>query len=521
MAQAIGPGSTFHDAERWFAGDYQSDLPSLAEHSSPDLADRALHSLSKFSYDADLLELLPYVLELHGPGSRLSVMRDPTTRTAREAKRQSGIFYTPADVAEYMAASLLDGHNSIEQLRFLDPSCGTGVFFVALLNTLSERCQNGKSFDCLAFATSSCYGFDISTRAVESSTFILLHHCMADARRRSLAPWAVWHALRLNLAATDALKLQAVATQGLYAEAAQHRQSLRNRLLKPSSGGVRPFVECLAMGGPQTTLFDWEPRFPSLGALFPEADGGFDVIIGNPPYADLGRRNDRQIVEQEYSSLRQSINGNLFPLFIELMWRLTRPGQNTAAVVVPLSIAYHQGPQYRACRQAMESHGGRWRCAFFDREPHALFGEDVKTRNAILFRSELPCDTPRGSPATFETGPLRKWTSRTRDRLFSSIKFTPLSRVKIAEGLPKLSGPEQANAYSVLAARLDCLRTLYDHCRTCQPLEATLSRSFPRVFVATTAYNFLNVFRSVTVDSDSKHPLRGRLHIARDRSIRA
>jgi len=47
--------------------------------------------------------------------------------------------------------------------------------------------------------------------------------------------------------------------------------------------------------------------------------------------------------------------------------------------------------------------GGTWRCAFFDREPHALFGEDVETRNAILFRREVVNDPVRGSRPKIET----------------------------------------------------------------------------------------------------------------------
>ena len=80
---------------------------------------------------------------------------------------------------------------------------------------------------------------------------------------------------------------------------------------------------------------------------------------------------------------------------------------NAASLVVPLSIAYHQRADYAGCRQAMVIKGGKWRFAFFDREPQALFGEDVKTRNAILFRRETENDPERGTSVSIETGPLR------------------------------------------------------------------------------------------------------------------
>ena len=40
------------------------------------------------------------------------------------------------------------------------------------------------------------------------------------------------------------------------------------------------------------------------------------------------------------------------------MWRLTRPAHAISALVVPLSIAYHQGQQFRASRRAMTANGG-------------------------------------------------------------------------------------------------------------------------------------------------------------------
>src|SRR5262249_28447204 len=151
-----------------------------------------------------LVELLPYVLEMHGPGSRLSVMRNPSTHAARQAKRESGIFYTPADVAEYMASSALSGHDN--NPRCLDPSCGTGVFLIALLRTVASPKEH--TFDRFRFVTRSLYGFDISTLTVESCAFVLLHHCLRDAH--AIAPWSAWHTIRLNLAATDSLRFRRV-----------------------------------------------------------------------------------------------------------------------------------------------------------------------------------------------------------------------------------------------------------------------------------------------------------------------
>ncbi|WP_157368515.1 Eco57I restriction-modification methylase domain-containing protein [Zavarzinella formosa] len=491
LFRMAGQKGDLAEAERWFFGGH--NLPSLVAYVD---AQPALNALERLSFDEDLLELLPYVLEVHGPGSRMSIMRDPTTRSARDAKRENGVFYTPADVAEYQVADALTGHG--KDIHCLDPSCGNGVYLVAMLRIAAQRAE--KRFDRFAFTIRSLYGFDISALAVECCAFVLLHHCMPK-----IAPWSAWHAIRLNLAATDSLRFKAVAGEtGTYSAAAKTRSRLRRQLIE--GGHVERVEEKLPTDtGRKSSLFD-EDGLPPLGAAFPETEAGFEVLAGNPPYAAIGHRDDRDVLEQEYASLKSG-NGtaDLYPPFIESMWRLTKPGNSSATLVVPLSIAFQQSAQFTACRQAMNAHGGRWRFAFFDRQPHALFGEDVKTRNAILFRTELPEEPPRDTTAQIETGPLKKWTSRTRDKLFASVSFTQLHGVSIIDGIPKLCGGEQSQAFTILSARTDTLRSLCERTRTCRPQEATLASEHLRVFVASTAYNFLNVFHRITVEG--RHPL--------------
>jgi len=167
--------------------------------------------------------------------------------------------------------------------------------------------------------------------------------------------------------------------------------------------------------------------------------------------------------------------------------------------VTPLSIAFHTGAQYEACRQAMSFNGGLWQFAFFDREPHALFGEEVKTRNAILFRAETAGTPQRGQSARIETGALRKWTSRTRANLFASIHFTPLDSIGITSGIPKLHGTLQANAFMAMRRQVDSFSSLALRVGKCAPAKALCGEVAPKVFVGGTAYNFINVYRSTSL----------------------
>lgn len=482
LAGALRPEASLVDAEAWFVGKRcgSAGLSSLLG----ELIDRrAVGTLERLRHDANLADLLPYVLDAHGPGSRASVMRDPLTRRARAAKRAGGVFYTPADVAEYITKqTVLEHGGRAAELRHLDPACGSGVFLRAAL-AYAEAVTVG-AFDRFAFAESCLFGVDIDPLAVQSACFVLLSDVFGSPSMAGMSPWSVWHRLRLNIVVADALTL--IAKPGerrLENTRAALRASLSSARLPPAAKSPTP-----APG-----LF-W--RGHALADVLPEIGDGADVVIGNPPYAAVGLRDDGPMLERFASFAASDHAGkpDLFPLFLEMMWQLARPGRSAAGMVVPLSIAYHGGGQMTGCRRAIVSSGGRWKFAFFDREPHALFGEDVKTRNAIAFRSEGVGLPARGKPAIIETGPLRKWTSRSRAQLFAAINFTVLEDPYITDGIPKLSGQEASHVFAVLERQRARLDSVWIRAFACMPEDACAAAS-PRVFVASTAYNFLNVFR--------------------------
>lgn len=450
------------DVESWFYGDALDSEQSFAARVSRDSLCEANRLLGSICFDAEFLDLLPYILEEHGPGSRASVMRDPTTTAARVAKRKGGVFYTPADVADYMVkhVCMLYG-NTFLSAKVLDPACGTGVFLLAMLRFAAQQHREG--FSRFDYIRTCLHGFDVSAHALDAAAFLLLHECLGEVLARGLNPCTAWDYIRRNLVEADALSIDTAGHGDMHSP--------------------------LSLFSKQTT---------SLNELFAEIPDGFDILIGNPPYAALDELKDHALLGTKFSSLKEvkaSQRANLFPLFVEMMWQLTNSDCSAAALVTPLSIAFHNGSQYTSCRQAMSSHGGQWQFAFFDREPHALFGEEVKTRNAILFRSENRKSHKRGQLATIETGPLRRWTSRTRSSLFESINFTQLGTVDFTSGIPKLSGTLQAEAFMRLRQRQDKFPALALHLGTCTPEEALRWDDSSRVFIGGTAYNFLNVYR--------------------------
>lgn len=479
---ALSTGASLRDAESWFLGTVQAPA-SLAELLTAGADRDVVRSLEKIAYDDEFRELLPYVLDSIGPGSRASVMRDPATGESRRARKASGVFYTPSDIAEYITGEALsEVDESIVRPKVLDPACGSGVFLKAALDVVTRRASGGDRFRLLE---ECLFGIDISPLAVEAACFVLLRECIDSPVGLEASPWSLWHRIRCNFRVGDALDfcLRPPQTSGSRA-VAELRAALDHSFVPPHV----PEAEASRKAGP---LFS---RGVALGDVFPCLASGADVVVGNPPYAAIGPGRDTADMERRFASALAGCTerSDCYPLFVEMMWRLVRQDRSSSGMVVPLSLASSRRAQLVALRRAIATSGGRWRFAFFDREPHGLFGEEVKTRNAIVFRVER-----RGhdAPTSVETGPLRRWTSRQRAELFTKIGFTRLQGTPIARGIPKLSGKEPATVYAALSRRTQRLRHMCSDVTSCLPGETARTHFRPRVFVAGTAYNFLSVFR--------------------------
>jgi hypothetical protein len=472
-AKVLPVTASLVEAERWFFGLQAPDrITTLASDEAIRKAETALRSEADSSA---YFELLPYILDPHGPGSRLSVRRNPATRTAQTRKRAEGVFYTPADVAEYMAGACLSAFGSETLPTVFDPACGTGVFLRAALLEIRRRHPERNAF---SLASECLFGADIDPWPLEATAFVLLTDCWVELGGLGRAPVEGWQRLRLNLACIDTLRIDpAEDTPARDGKNIQHDLAWTGRL--------------------------------SISRLFPALDRGPRVILGNPPYANLGQRADLTELGRVYDTLaiKPCANAEIYLPFIEQMTRLADQGICSGALVLPLSIACNVGPQFSMTRKLISKTRGRWRFAFFDREPHALFGEDVKTRNAIMLWSRIPSDRT----AVLATGPLRKWRGDSRARMFNGLRFTVVDS-DIRAGIPKIEGDIQAAALKTLSARWGRLeQTVHSIGRF--NLAETPGADDRTVFVGPTAYNFLNVF--VKPEGDllhggqalSEHPL--------------
>lgn len=320
--QTISGDDGLRDAAHWFFGNaLESNPATLIPERGLIQADEALSACEDLT---GYLELLPYVLDPHGPGSRLSIRRDARTRAARDKKRAEGVYYTPPDVAAYMARKCLEGFaDNHGPLAFFDPACGTAVFLRAALAALKEVWPDHST---QSLAQTRLYGTDIDPWALDAAAFVLLADCLIDSADSYAAPLPLWHRLRLNLACVDALRLDPPY-----------------RAIPPTSESERRILDSLAAGQLPTS----DETAPFNDRVYPDATrGGVEVrpcvystvnknykieisAAKSHAYPDDGRPllvfRERQLRTYDYMLLMPGEDG--YGRLLDLSNRLPSPGK--------------------------------------------------------------------------------------------------------------------------------------------------------------------------------------------------
>ncbi|KQM87423.1 hypothetical protein ASE67_06855 [Sphingomonas sp. Leaf23] len=280
--------------------------------------------------------------------------------------------------------------------------------------------------DAVDFAATRLIGCDISPQACDFASFVILSE-MADRVRE---PLRAWRAIRDNMHAVNSIS--------------RSRRGDMRAALAPSDGPLR--------------------------------------MICNPPYG-AGSASGATTSDGRAT-------GAMYLPFVELSWCVAHGERDATTMVVPLSLGANRTADHRRCRTRMAAAGGQWTLLFFDRQPHALFGEEAKTRATIATRR------PGATPADIRTSRLLKWTSRSRASIFTEDRAVPLEDSAIGRLVPKLGSSAEATLYRLLDAHRLRAGARAEADRT-TPSEIAGDTSPSSVFVAGTAYNFLNVYRGL------------------------
>jgi len=195
----------------------------------------------------------------------------------KRAKRKSqGIYYTPTFVVKYIVRQTLGryldehGYNPARPVRVLDMSCGSGSFLIEAFDTLDrhlarERSQaHGEREDVVDYArrmeilTQCIYGVDKDEQAVAVAK---LNLSLKALHARDKLP------MLENIRVGDSL----------------------------ISGAPEELKAAFGKDWKEKKPFNWETEFRQVFTPSPlqgeGRGGGFDVIVGNPPYGMLQPHN--------------------------------------------------------------------------------------------------------------------------------------------------------------------------------------------------------------------------------------
>ncbi len=168
--------------------------------------------------------------------------------------------------------------------------------------------------------------------------------------------------------------------------------------------------------------FHWFAEF--YGIL---AGGGFDVIVGNPPYVEYSKVRDDYTI-QGYKTIG---SGNLYAFITERSISLLRHHRGCLGLIIPISFV---------CTQRMESlqvalqntSRSLWLSNYAER-PSRLF-----TGAEVLLTIVIACIEYADKCEIFTTG-FTKWSVNERDSLFELIGYLPITHKTRSYIYPKIS----------------------------------------------------------------------------------
>lgn len=270
------------------------------------------------------------------PGNRAVVEDKP------EVKKAGGVFYTPSYVVQFIVRStigkILEGKSvkQAEAVSIVDPACGSGSFLIGAYQYLldwylncyvedgAEKYSKGKSARLHQSAKGEwklttaekrrillqhIYGVDIDAQAVEVTKLSLLLKVLEGETEQTInSQMKLFHERVLP-------DLDANIQCG-------------NSLIGPEfHDGELDLSEDTAQ---KVNVFDWRKGFP---AIFRR--GGFDAVIGNPPWgADIDKY--LAYLHETYPATTQE-HTDSFKLFIEKSINLLSSG-GIGALIVPNTI---------------------------------------------------------------------------------------------------------------------------------------------------------------------------------------
>lgn len=295
---------------------------------SDDLLFKHTSKLAEYDFKSDVdVNILGHIFE-----HSLSEIEEVTQRimgvevdASKSKRKKDGVFYTPPYITKYIVENTVGKlceekkqelgieeqeyfsdrkrqkqtkQNLLEklttyrdwllQITILDPACGSGAFLNAALSFLMDEHHLIDEMEAKITGSSIVFP-DIENSILEHN----LYGVDINEESVEIAQLALW----------------------LRTAKPQRKLNSLNENIKCGNS----LISDPAIAGDKA--FDWEKEFPQVFAK-----GGFDVVIGNPPYVDIKQIDKEQVnyLFSQYDTTENRIN--LYAIFIEKGYEITKEG---------------------------------------------------------------------------------------------------------------------------------------------------------------------------------------------------
>ncbi len=313
-----------------------------------------------------------------------------------EVRKAGGVYYTPRYIVDYIVeqtvGQLLEGQlpEKTAALRFLDPACGSGSFLIRVFERVCEHWLEWLTANPKARKKNLCWTEDATGDV----------HLTAALKRRILT--ANIYGVDLDPGAVEVTQLS------LYLKMleGENRNTLaRERelfsgedeppLLPPLANNIKCGNSLIASDFSldpdelvRVRAFDWHVQFPTI-----TKEGGFDAVVGNPPYIQLSMAEFRDDEANAYLKEQFGMSGgrlNTFALFIEKARNLCKLGGHLGQIV-PNTLLTQEYYEESRIRLVTHTH-----IIVLAQPRGQVFGDAVVENIIVVARTLLPKEkTPK------------------------------------------------------------------------------------------------------------------------------
>lgn len=312
--------------------------PSLAidDRNLKDIIKRLYYPESPYEFSVLPADILGQVYEQFlGKVIRLTSGHRAVVEEKPEVRKAGGVYYTPTYIVDYIVKNtvgkLIEGKTSkeVSKIRILDPACGSGSFLLGAYQYLLDwhrdwyanndpqklaagknpvlyQAQGGDwhltTSEKKRILLNNIYGVDIDSQAVEVTKLSLLLKVLEGENNQTLERQLKFFHERALPDLGDNIKCgNSLIGPDFYQQQTMLDEEERYRI----------------------NVFDWEKEFPAIMKA-----GGFDAVIGNPPYiqsrSELISESEKEYYYKQFKTSEYQLN--TYGLFIEKGLGILRKG---------------------------------------------------------------------------------------------------------------------------------------------------------------------------------------------------